>query len=57
MSGYTLGEISEATGIDRAKLHSRILLGERLLSLEGIDCHFPPDCPDLERLPLDERMR
>lgn len=57
MSGYTLGKISEATGIDRAKLRSRILLGERLLSLEGIDCHFPPDCTDLERLPLDERMR
>ena len=32
--GLTLGEIAEATGIERDKVATRIQLGERLLSVE-----------------------
>lgn len=32
--GLTHSQIAEATGVDRDVLHSRIQLGERLLSLE-----------------------
>lgn len=35
--GYSLSEISEATGIPRDKVKARILLGERLISVEEED--------------------
>lgn len=30
--GYTLGEISEITGLSKEKVRNRIILGERLLT-------------------------
>lgn len=32
--GLTLGQIAEATGIERERIATRITLGERLLSIE-----------------------